>query len=79
MGENIGLFAAGVALSICISSFNSLGMGLQKKVHKSLSLGDEGTKKKYYQDRWVFDGRARPVWDRLQCAAANEGTHALPS
>lgn len=55
MSDNMGLFVGGVALSICISSCNSLGMGLQKRVHKKLAVADPSSQKKFYQDKnWLM-------------------------
>ena len=34
--SSVQLYAAGVALSVCISAANSLGMGLQKRAHRRL-------------------------------------------
>ena len=34
--SSVQLYAAGVALSVCISAANSFGMGLQKRAHKRL-------------------------------------------
>jgi hypothetical protein len=50
--DSDGVFAAGVFLSIFISCCNSLGMGLQKRVHKKLSM--TGAAGEYYKDPgWV--------------------------
>ena len=49
-GSDAGTYAAGILLSCLISSLNSAGMGLQKRVHRVVAAGG-GSGIKYWQHR----------------------------